>query len=158
MEPNAAPNWGLWISAIGQFVTWCLVIAGWLVINRQHNRREARKETRAQLDELRIALVELEQSAENYHLAASHSEEHARKIKVQLQRAIYVIDRLGILNRLVRDVRVIALRRAITFRNFDSKDHVAQELSGELVARINATVDELINALELAYRTRNPVD
>lgn len=157
MEPNEAPIWTHVVSALGQVVTWSLVVAGWLVINRQHNRREARKETRAQLDELREALAELEQNAESYHSAANHSERDARRIKVQLQRATYAVDRLGLLNCQERDVRVIALRRAITFENFDTKDHIVQELSGELVAGINAAVDDMVNALEGAFRERNPI-
>ena len=156
MEQNVAPNWTHVVSAVGQLVTWSLVVVGWLVINRQHNRREARKETRAQLDDLRDALVELERNAEDYHTASAHSETDARRIKVQLQRATYVVDRLGLLNRQERDVRIIALRRAITFKNFDTNGHAAQELSGELVAGINAAVDDLVNALESAFRLRNP--
>lgn len=158
MEPNTEINWNQVISAIGQLGTWALVIAGWLVINRQHNRREARKEIRAQLDALRDALIELEQASETYHSAQSRSEADARRIKVLLQRVVYVVDRLNLLNRQERDIRVIALRRAITIQNFDTKDHIAQELSGELIAGINATVDDLVNALELAFRARNPAD
>lgn len=156
MAQSVPPNWTQVVGAFGQFVTWILVIAGWVVVNGQHNQRETRKELRARLDELRSELCRLEQCAETYHTCPYHQEPVARKIKVLLQRISDGIDQVGILNRQVHDVRLIALRRSVTYHNFDTKSHVAQDLSGPLIAEINASVDELIKALESGFRTRFP--
>lgn len=157
MAQSGPTDYSQLVSTIGQLVTWALVICGWLVVNWQHNKREARKELRAQLDKLRTTLSELEGQAEQYHTAPEHSEAEARRVKVMLQRLVYSLDHLNLLNNLAREMKVIALRRAITYRNFDTPKHSAQAIGGELIAGINAAVDDLVNALEERFRSRFPV-
>ncbi|MHB8580511.1 MAG: hypothetical protein ACYDA4_11720 [Ignavibacteriaceae bacterium] len=157
MAQSVPPNWTQVVGAFGQFVTWILVIVGWVVVNRQHDRRETRKEIRARLNELRDDLCKLEHLAEKYHIWPNHQESSARRIKVLLKRIGDGVDQIRLLNRQVHDARLVALRQAITYRNFDTESHRSQDLSGPLIAGINASVDELINALESGFRTRFPV-
>jgi Mg2+ and Co2+ transporter CorA len=142
------------ISAIGQVVTWILVIIGWTVINRQHNVRESRKEMRAQLDILRKSVLQVETRAENYHIAEKHSDEEARKIKVELTRVANIVDRLQLLNQHEQEHRIIKLRKSITLNNFDSHEHKQLSLDSNLIAKINSAVDDLINSLEQSYKQR----
>lgn len=150
-------NWAVVISAVGQLITWVLVVVSWAVVNRQHNRRETRKELRAQLDQLKESLSSLEQIAEQYHSGASHDEGTARRIKLLLQRITNGVDQLGLLDDLTRQVKIISLRRAITYRNFDSSAYRPEPLTGELIASINASVDELVSVMETSFRTMFPV-
>ncbi len=153
---ETAINWDFTLGAIAQFVTWALVVGGWIVINRQHNRREARKEIRAKLDKVCKDFTDLEKLAESYHMADTHSVVTARQIKLSLQRVVYSVDHLGLIKHQARDFKIIALRRAITFENFDTSAHSAQDPNGDLIAGINAAIDDLTNALETAFRDQFP--
>jgi hypothetical protein len=147
-------NWPLAFNAVAQVVTWLLVITGWVIINYQHNKRETRKEVRAQINRLRDMLGELEELAKQYHTAAQHSEPEAKRIKLMLQRVSYELEYLNLLDRIDRDISMIALRKAITYHNFDSQKHVSQDLGGELMAGIYASVDAILNVHELEFRSR----
>lgn len=151
------PNWTQVVGAIGQFVTWLLVVVGWCIVNTQHNQRETRKEIRDRVEELRKSVHLLEIISEEYHMAQAHSEEKAKEIKISLMRIKYAIDHIGFNNCNIIDTGFIGLRRAITLNNFDTKRHEAQSLSGELIANINAYVDTLMNLVESEFRSRFPV-
>src|SRR5687767_4253854 len=67
------PEWGSAIS-------WVVVFIGWLVVNRQHNKRETRKEVRAGLNDLIKLLDNIEDLSLEYHTSESDLAK-ARKIR-----------------------------------------------------------------------------
>lgn len=142
--------------SVAQIVSWLLIISGWLVINRQHNQREDRKELRTQLDKLIALLISLEGDAISYHLANEIESSSARNIKVKLKRVSHSVRHLSLGK--VTDVnrRVISLRRAITLENFDTVHHTPQDPRSDLVDAINHSLDELVNYLEDAFRQKYP--
>lgn len=154
MAQNESPCWLQFVGALGQIVTWILVIVGWVVVNRQHNQRETRKELRAQLDKVRDTVFKIEGLSETYHTDESPSGSDAKQIKILIQRVGAAIDRLMLLESREAQKRIIALRQAITLHNFDTRVHKAQGQSSEIIANINSSVDALLNDLESKFQTR----
>lgn len=137
-----------------QVVTWGLVIAGWLFVDRKNNEREKRKEIRALVDKTQSMLDQIEEGAVRYH-TQGHDDHLARSIKVCLYRklpdALKIANLRGIMIE-DQDRRIIDLRQAITLHNFDSANrYTPLSLNESTILSIGEYKDILSSALEVAY-------
>ena len=125
-------------------LSWILIIAGWVVVNDQNNKRETRKEVRASLLELYRILDEIEDAAYEYHTTDGDAGK-ARKIV----RAIHQIAPRIIMAKRgpikFHYTRVLAdFRRAITFENFDTAAFKRKQPEDPFFDAIAAAKRELI--------------
>jgi len=140
----------------GQFVTWGLVVGGWIVVDRLSQKREARKEVRSQVDAFIADLRTLEAQAISYHLATTYDKAAARAIKASVEHLRIRLQYLGLLTAGRRAALISRLRRAITSDNFDTVQHVPQEIDGQLIGEISSATDSLVHALESGFREEFP--
>jgi hypothetical protein len=63
MSDSLAP----YVQAVGQLITWVLVIAGWYWVSRSNDRRETRKELRSLIDGTRSLIGAIESTAYEYY-------------------------------------------------------------------------------------------
>jgi len=128
------------------------VIFGWWVVNRQHNKREERKEVRAALNALYELLNQIEADAFDYHTSEVANLSLSRKIKRQLSQ-IYTRVNLAFQNvvecNCARDVTTF--RQAVTLQNFDDANHKALEPSDPLFDSITAAKERLVAKVEQAF-------
>lgn len=146
-----APGLSWW--RLTDFVPWALVIVGWLIINRQHNARETRKERRAAIDRLNAELDNIESLAVSFHSASSFEPDKLSTINRRLKRLMALVEATGMvreddtsLTALVADVR-----RAITLKNVDKRGFKTQPRDGKLLNEVAAKIDELRDAVEDAF-------
>lgn len=139
-----------WLSALPPI----LVILGWIVVNRQNNQRETRKETRSSLQDFYKALDELENAAISFHTHDQWSPEKAQTIRTTtertLRRARMIADTLGIT--LINECK--EMRQAITLDNFDKSTHQPQQRDSEIILRIEDGRDRLFLELEKAFSAK----
>jgi hypothetical protein len=138
---------------LGQIVTWVIVIAGWLVVNRQNNDREMRREIRSRLDTLEKDIRELELVCVQFH-TSEYDDKNAWQIVTTLERLWDHSSRLKLASDHALEVRIFNVRRAMTLRNFDKSDHAILSMNAEQIGEIAASVNRLINALEKGYADR----
>ena len=144
------------MSWFAQSISWVLIVAGWMVINNQNNRRETRKEVRASLLELYKFLDEIEDSAYEYHTTDGDTGK-ARKILRAIQQIaprIIMARRGPIVFHYTK--ALTNFRRAITFENFDTSTFERKRPEDPFFDAIAAAKRELITALELAYSQAYP--
>lgn len=100
---NNGPAWATWLvpvaQVLGPAIGWIVLIIGWHVISRGNDRRERRKEVRALLNEIRSAILKVEEEAyEYYGLHAQVSQKSARNIKRDLKHLAGMITTLSSLD------------------------------------------------------------
>lgn len=140
---------------LGSLVTWGLVALGWVIVSRQNDARETRKEIRSSLIDLYLFLDELEISAEKYHTSASADPLLSRDI---LRRIKQIHNRIKLT--LMGEVpakfekQLARFRRAITLSNFDTRDFQQQDINSEILANIEDAKRDLITVLENAFNDR----
>jgi len=132
-------------------VPWGLVIIGWLLVNKQNNFRETRKELRARIDNFKAQIDELEDLSVEHHTSVQNSL-HCAKIKrllVKLQKELDVIrESLSLDN---YSVKLIRLRQAVTLRNFESSTYQPVSASDPIISEIGRASDDLRYLVESAY-------
>jgi len=136
--------------SLSQVVTWIIVVAGWFLVNRQNNVRETRKEVRACVMDLAGSLNKLEELSVKYHTARMQDQNAAIAVRKDIMRVASSIHRLPI-EQVALDLGIIALRRAITYRNFDTSRFVSQQADSQIVVGITSAIDELLDAVEAAF-------
>jgi hypothetical protein len=141
------------IQAVGQIITWTLVICGWLVVNRQHNERETRKEIRSRLDSLDKYLRGVEETAIEFH-TAGYDVEKARRIVAETNQLWGIANRLNLVHGDRLRLLITRVRQAMTLHNFDESDYQALAMDAEQIAEIGEAVEKLLDALESAYGKR----
>ncbi len=134
-----------------QVITWLIVFAGWYIINEQNKRRETRKEVRQSIDTIAVDLDAITDLAYEYHSTRDHDSDVSQRIKYELLRLEKSLNRLKYPISVNVDAEVIGLRRAITFKNFDTAEHVALSSNDELFNSISESVCELREKLESSY-------
>lgn len=150
-------NTGLdYFQAIAQVGTWVLVVLGWIIVNRQNNKRESRKEVRGQLDQVSELLVELEEMAVEYHTAQQQNAKLARSIKHAITRLTNVVHYIGLADARDFNRRIVRLRRTITLKNFDSANHQPVVVDGDFLENISSAAQDLIDLLERRFMTKYP--
>lgn len=144
----ADSNWG-------SAVTWGLVILGWVIVNRQNNNRETRKEIRAALFDLYKLLDEIEDEAVKYHTSETPDGILGRRIKrnlSQLSLRIKLASR-GLL-KCKTAVLVAAFRRSITWENFETSNFKQKAPEDRFFEVILDAKRSLISVLDSAFNNR----
>lgn len=135
------------IQGAGQVITWLIVLIGWIVVNRQNNSRERRKETRTAADRLKERIEKLEQKAIAFHCLAFDLSE-ARDILCEIQRVSQATIRTGLLSETQQKRLTRQLRCSITLKNFDATTHQQLLVTNPLLDEISCAADDLIEAIE----------
>lgn len=135
----------------GDAISWIIVVVGWLIINRQHNNRETRKEIRASLMDLYRLLDSIEADAFAYH-TTEPDVALARKIKRELDQ-IYSRVRLALSDTVTCDSskQISEFRKSITLHNFDTVSFEKKAADDSIFDEIMIAKRQLISVLEHAY-------
>ena len=141
-----------------QLITWVLVILGWLIVSRQNDLREFRKETRARLDALAKMVGETVDMSISFYLKLPGADGQ-QDLKMKIAHSLAHIGRIctSLVDRQEDHpviTKVVALRQAITLSDFDSDQRPAYKFGD---ARLNEIVDSsksLISTLENGYSQR----
>lgn len=136
-----------------QIVTWLIVIAGWLIVNSQHNKREDRREIYTRLNTLKEHIRSLEANAVAYH-TDSGDPELSWKIKSDIQRLWPETEAIRLLDPNIRSGLLGGVRKAITLHNFDSSTHKKLDIDAEQIAAIVSATDKLTVCLDRSYSDR----
>ncbi len=140
-------------SDLTDIVPWVLVIIGWLIINRQHNARETRKERSAAIDRLNEELDKIESLAVAFHSASSFEPDKLSTINRRLKRLMAMVEATGMVRN--NDTNLTALvadvRKAITLKNVEKRRFETQPRDGELLNTVAVKIDELRDGVEDAF-------
>jgi len=139
-----------------QVITWLLIITGWFLINKQHNDRELRKERRATIDALKDEIYNLEEKSIKYHTEAQ-STKASQAIKQTLEKIEFQIELHCLVPMSIKNERVAALSKAITFKNFDTLNYKNISIDDPIIKDINHAVTMLIRSVEWQYRVNYPI-
>lgn len=134
------------------FVTWLLVILGWVIVNSQHNHRENRKEYRAAIDKISTDLVDAEKKAIEFH-TSDYDELSANLMVRQITRIARKIASLGLLENQNLKM-IIDFRSAITFDNFEKSTHKKLDQSDKLLYEISDSCLDIQAAMEESFRKK----
>lgn len=141
---------GNWIASI----PWLLAILGWMVLNRQHNNRETRKEIRAKTDDLIEKIGKVSDLGIAHHTTG---DELARRLEIKrlmttISFGFTSVQHAGIsLER--RDDIVRELRSSITAENFD-EDYMRRKADDPIVVAIGNAAAAAYRCLENGYSDR----
>lgn len=138
---------------IGTFLTPILVVAGWVIVNNQNNKREDRKELRKFIDDLVSKVEELEKLSIEFHTSKKYIESNASSILSQYSKITAQLgrSRLDCFN--CYD-SAIKLHESISEDNFSSNNFKKQNHNSELINNILTQSSIFIDALEsLFYNT-----
>lgn len=144
------PSW------VGQSISWIIIFVGWALVNYQNNCRETRKEIRASLIDLYKILDGIEDAAFEYHTKTGDPVV-ARRIRRDIQQisSRIIMARRGPM-RIDYARPLAALRKSITYDNFDSANFVAKNPQDVFFDSISESKRNLIFALERAYSAAYP--
>ncbi len=140
-------------------VSWLLVICGWLVVSRDHNKREVRKEVRAQIGKIQELTDRLEALAFKYWTTPPDTESGriAADLKRDLQRLARQLTRLA---KSCQSVSVqgelIEFRRAITGGDFESKTRTSLSTDAGRLYEIWGCAQDLIEKIETGFAEKYP--
>lgn len=172
MAQNAINGWTA--------VPWILVVAGWWIANRQANDRERRKELRALLDLVISVANDIEALAIDYHTAVSRpdvsKEMNLLRRFARLTALLQTADRRGLHDYSISFWHRIGLsefawrepgptakanrallndyKRAVTLENFESQAFERQAADSEILKRVAAARDALIDNVETSFTCR----
>ena len=135
-----------------QVITWVLVVFGWLIISRQNDKRETRKEIRQKIDMIKRSMADLENSAVEHH-TAGQTAARCMLIKreiVRLGKDLSILAALG-LPMPYYALKISRIRQSITLKNFDSISYAVLLPSDSIIADIADATDELRAFLEFRY-------
>jgi hypothetical protein len=158
----AAPSGTTWVQkivpfaqAFGPVLAIAGVVGGWIVISRDNNKRETRKEIRAQINDIAKLIRNIEDSARSYFQLAPATSEAARlslAIRRDLQHLAGQLTALKPRHEALNfDLLLLAYRRSITGGEFDSQARVARSHRDILFLEIGNNAHCLIVALEEAF-------
>ena len=127
-----------------QFVTWILVVVGWIVVSEQQRLREIWKSDYQRLLSFRQLLKDVESKALNFHTQQfdfSDRRELLRLVSETTLEASYLRKTLHLKN----DMSSLTskLRRSITLNNFDENSHSTQDVASPLLEAIVESVELL---------------
>lgn len=137
-----------WVASI----PWIVAALGWAFTHFLSEARERRKEVRSQIDKLYEQLYKLEQDARGFHCSSAYDPAKAGDVNTKIQILersmtrvpIFVMDRFS--------SYIIRLRRAVTMRNFDSSEFVAQTQDSEILQDIFSASQDIEDEMERQYR------
>lgn len=145
------------IQTIAPLGSWILVIAGWYVVNKGNNKREARKEIKAMLDAALARTDRIAELAQDYYASEPGAEnsKRAARIRSDLKTLATEVSNLrsASSNHIDANRALITLRQAITGGKFDSADRPAEGPESEVFEEINDAVVGFHRRLTTAFTT-----
>ena len=128
-------------------IPWFLVVIGWIIVDVQQRIRDRKARAENIVGLVKEDLRKLEKLSIAYHLCDSPTPDQSIEIKSLLRCVFFEINNKSLL--LSHDQgRLVALRRAVTLKNFDTSDPQPQSTSSDLIQDIGASVENLEEALE----------
>jgi len=146
-------HWGWQLSRV--CVPALFIIMGWVVVSRDHNKRETRKEIRSYLDRTIVSVEKVCDMAFSYFTTECELEASSigAKIDPLLMRLEKSLQHLNLKNEQDAPVTAAELRQAITGHNaYKTSPRRVLMCSDSALMQINITAHGLINDLEAAYR------
>jgi len=147
-------------------VPWLLAIAGWLFASREANRRETRKELRADLADIEARTGKLVESAKAYCSHPAHSVEQAlahAQVLSTMHAILSGAERyLGVLRPDGCPHKRDASQRLTEFYELGTGDALTTAASADNAGRemyfleLNAAALRLVGALTMAFRAKYP--
>lgn len=135
--------------------SWILVIAGWYVVSKGHNKREARKEIKATLDGAVARSERIAELAQDYYASDPGFEnaKRAGRIRSELKTLATEVHILRSASEAKIDANhaLIALRQAITGGEFDSSNRAAEPPESEVFAEIDEAVVAFHRRLTVSF-------
>ena len=153
MQPENSPSI---IGIVTPVVQWGLIIFGWLVVSRDNDRREQRKEIRSMLNDISKLIIDIQDDAHSYYVSSPDSTSSFKelKIKEKIQRLERMIDIVGQQKAgFKKKKELISFRRLVTGRQFESKERTALPSEHRLHLEISASAKDLILSLESKFQT-----
>ncbi|MFP3849112.1 hypothetical protein [Pseudomonas sp. W5-01] len=146
------PSGGVPVQGITWFnlTTWILVVAGWIILNWQNNRREERKEIRAALTYLVTEISSLEKMSIKYHKSTQRNEKIELKISSLEKKLSEHLSYLRLRNS-AYTAEYSAFVDSIMLENFQSAAFTQKNGNSEFIERIRDNASELESALELEF-------
>lgn len=131
-----------------------LVVAGWYIVNRQNDKREARKEARAIINAAKTEVVAVAKLAVEYKLKADRGVAHEIKarleaLEIELENLAYFGNKSPLLK------RYVAFTDATTGGDFDAAQPAVRELHSPEVLKILATRNDMLSELEAEFRVHH---
>ena len=136
------------------WVTWLLIVTGWVVVHYLTLTRERQKEVRDLKMRLVDRILEVERRGCLFHQAAIFSPDEAGALVAEIGRISAEIARLPLSTLRVPKKAVVRFRASITLANFDLTRFQPQPATSLLLSNISLAAEGLINALEHAYDAR----
>lgn len=141
-----------WLTTVGWFVT----VVGWLVTSYQANRREARKEKRAEVDACcKLAAELLDKARVFYSLPGAHESASGKAAEVRflLQRLLSRLERMQLQDARFR-LRLPGsdLMESLTGGDFESIGRLALGVSDPVLLDIEGDTHRVMNELEIGFQ------
>jgi hypothetical protein len=141
--------------ALGPLLALVAIVAGWIWVSRDNNRRESRKELRVHLNEIRELIGHVEDAANSYFRKAPTDDE-SRSLSVKIKRDLqHLGGRLATLKACEKtfnfDAHLMAFRASITDGDFDSNARAVRSHTDRIFLEICNAANSLIEATEDAF-------
>ncbi|MEH3087689.1 MAG: hypothetical protein PGN26_14410 [Xylophilus ampelinus] len=132
------------------FLPSILVVAGWIIVNWQNDKRELRKEARSNADAVKKTIIEVAEKGVMYWTNSKEDESYKLtstldQIEVELQR-FPIFKQGGYLAS-----AFIAFGDAITDGNFESASRTAVLIDDQRIRRIYLKRNELMRTIEQQF-------
>lgn len=130
-------------------------LIGWYVVNRQNNKREARKEERALIDGVKKLVIDLTGQARNYMCTETRDEGIEAEIKLRLSQVEIELERLpGYVTTSVLVDAMAAFGDAATGADFESATRTARSNSDPEPQALALARNDLLQKLESLFTDR----
>lgn len=140
-----------WILQNPQAMTWLLIVIGWLLVNRQNNLRESRKETRSMADAAKKLTIELKLNAVTY--LTSTKNELASEIKSSLELLEIELERFPDFSNGSRLMdKYNQFVESITCDDFESQTRTLKPLGSKELLFVNRSRNELLSEIEKQFK------
>lgn len=137
-------------------IPWMIAVVGWGVTHLLSDVRERRKEARSQIDKLYEALAKVQSDARNFHLSAAFDGALAEDLTIRVRGLERQLRRLGSFNQDDLVPKIIALRRSVTLRNFDSSSFTQQQVGSDILEDIASAVEGMEDEVERQFQFEYP--
>lgn len=146
--PASAPN------DISPFVTWGLVIVGWVAVHYLTGVRERQKEIREAVNKLLDNIAKLEKESVGFHCGETFNHEMAHELTSSIASIRRRLSSQPLIKLAVSPERVLKLRQAVTLDNFDVKGFKTQAPTSPIILGIRGICEDLTISVEQGYAQR----
>lgn len=142
----------------GPVVPWLLSFVGWLVVSRDNDRRELRREARENCTRIVSQVKAIEDLAHEYYRASGKAR-NAKKLAGHIKRELRSTDmafarlRATVFSELFDLTKVQALRTVVTGSDFENANRQPVR-DGARFVEISVSALDLIDHIEQAYQER----